>query len=168
MSTETSTIIKSETTGYTYTVTFDASIDFATIEWDDADGQPQTVDAVATGGILRACDVPADDSGLIAAAVADLAAKAEPAPVVVEVVSVEPSSCSDHDGAVDATIYLQAQGEWVTCEVTLLPGEADGLLTTWGPSRDYWASSALRGLLARVGNAREIIDAIVDAVRAAL
>lgn len=81
----------------------------------------------------------------------------------VEVVKTEPSGVSDHPGALDATVLIGG----VSVEITLLPRESDGLLDTWGPSREYWASQPLIDILGGAEEPQAIVDAVLDAVRGA-
>lgn len=66
--------IASHDTGLTYEVELDTAAAVATFRWLDADGIDQTVESAAPGGVLAACDVPAEDAGLLASVVAWLAA----------------------------------------------------------------------------------------------
>lgn len=71
----------SEITGLHYEIEMDGA--GVTITWLDADGIEQTVDSIAPGGVLAACDVPAEDQAILCEEVAriagflGLAAKAE-------------------------------------------------------------------------------------------
>ena len=62
--------IASHDTGLTYEVELDTAAAVATFRWLDADGIDQTVESAAPGGVLAACDVPAEDAGLLASVVA--------------------------------------------------------------------------------------------------
>ena len=61
--------LTSTKTGFTYRVTVDDGT--ATIAWS-LDGEDFTVESSCPRGVLLACDVPTDDEGFLAAAVAEL------------------------------------------------------------------------------------------------
>jgi hypothetical protein len=82
----------------------------------------------------------------------------------------------DGEGAVDATITITIDGEARECGVTLIPGY-DGALSTWGPSRDFWADDSTAEALdvwadsldedGDARDARELVGEIEAAVRQA-
>ncbi len=76
------------------------------------------------------------------------------AEATIEVVHVRPSICCDAAGAVDADVTI---GD-IEGEVTLVPSDYDGQLTSWG-SLDHWASASLHGL------DKDTLGEIVAAVR---
>ena len=65
--------LTSDATGHQYRLKMDADLRGCSISWLDADHERQTVDGnVTAAGILLACDVPAEDQGLLVGAVAEL------------------------------------------------------------------------------------------------
>lgn len=76
----------------------------------------------------------------------------------ITVTKTGPSTCSDYRGAIDACVTVDG----VEGEVTLLPREQDGMLDSWGPSIDFWASDNLHSMSRETQ--REVIEAVREAV----
>ena len=69
--------IASAVTGHQYTVEMEPGLEEVTISWLDADDEARVIAAATPGGVLAACDVPAEDAGSLAEEVARLATLAE-------------------------------------------------------------------------------------------
>lgn len=77
----------------------------------------------------------------------------------VHILSTSPSSTVETEGAIDATVYLADVD--VTGDVTLIPSDYDGSLSTWGTGLDHWSESVLHPYLDAA-----TIDEVVAGVRA--
>lgn len=90
------------------------------------------------------------------------------ATITVTVEKVGPSGCVETEGAVDADVAVTLDGTVIRGEVTLVPAQYDGRLSSWG-SPDNWLSGPLVEALYALDDADEIRGAMREieaAVRA--